>query len=46
MGCVILEAFLLEIRIEYVSQHLYIHVDATMITDNPEWIVNNDEWES
>ena len=28
-------------RIEYVSEHFYMNVDATVITDNPEWIVNN-----
>ena len=38
-------SLLLLIRIEYVSKHFYMTVDATMIKDNPEWIVNNDEWE-
>ena len=42
MFCGILESLLLNIRIEYVSKHFYINVDATTITDSSEWIVNND----
>ena len=42
MYCVILESLLLEIRIE----HFNINEDATMIMDNPEWIVKDYEWES
>jgi hypothetical protein len=45
MYCVILESLLLQIRIECVSKHVHINMDATMIADNHEWIVNNDEWE-
>ena len=39
-------SLVLYIRIEYVSKYFYMNVDATKIMDNPEWIVNNDEWES
>jgi hypothetical protein len=30
------------VRIEYVSELFYINVDATMITGNPELIMNNE----
>jgi hypothetical protein len=46
MYCLILEPGLLQIRIEYVSKYFYMNVDATMIMDNSEWILNNDTWES
>ena len=37
------ESLLWYIRIEYVSKHFYINVNATMITYICEWLVNSEK---